>query len=171
MKQEDLRNSNALVHPTSIDIQMAVETLVPSVSKVTFLSDEQSVITDLDTLRSLSLKNRNEIMPIRSILERFYELLQLIPKFPFLVEKFRITAHAAICREILELSKVYDYCCHEFGVYEHLFEGIRLDGICIDFTLRSPIIVKDFYHLIDIVIFLEDKMKVFNGKLIFDYQI
>ncbi|MEK4712046.1 hypothetical protein [Sporosarcina sp. FSL K6-5500] len=112
-----------------------------------------------------------ESFQIRSIIEQFCELLQQVPKFPFRMDRFTITAHAAICEELLELSTVYNYCCREFGVYEQVFEGIQLNGICIDFTLRCPIIIKDFYQLVDILIFFEDKMMVFNKKLIYDYQI
>src|SRR5690606_34818941 len=92
-------------------------------------------------------------LQVRSIINRYIELLQQIPKFPFLMEQFTITAHAAICKEQLELSAVYDYCNREFGSSVHLFEEIRLNGICIDFTLRSPIIIRDYYQLVDILIF------------------
>lgn len=108
---------------------------------------------------------------IYSNFEQFGELLQQIPKFPFRMDYFTLTAHAAICKETLELSTVYAYCYREFGAYEHLFEEIQLNGICIDFRLRRPIIIKDLYHLVNIVIFFEDKMKVFDGKLIYDYQL
>ena len=89
---------------------------------------------------------------------------------PLLISYVVLIAHAAICEERFELTKVLAICQKAIDCYPHLFSNVEMDGIEIQFSFKKTIELKNRNEILKLVSFFEFLLQDLHRKVIYDYE-
>ncbi|KMY55624.1 hypothetical protein AC623_18210 [Bacillus sp. FJAT-27231] len=112
-----------------------------------------------------------ELFPEYSPCEEAVSLLVERANFqPLLISRVVLIAHAAICKERFELTRVLAICQEAIDCYSHLFSNVELDGIEIQFLFKKTVKLGNRNEILNFVNFFEFLLQDLYGKVIYGYE-